>query len=86
MVGCVEGILGMRPVFDGLRIAPAIPAEWDGFTAEKVFRGKRLHITVTNPRHVQSGCTVLRVNGKTVEGDLVPEALMTADTVVELEL
>lgn len=86
MVGCVEGILGMRPVFDGLRIAPAIPAEWDGFTAEKMFRSKTLHITVTTPRHVQSGCTVLRVNGQTVAGDLVPEALMTADTVVELEL
>lgn len=25
MVGCVEGILGMRPDLDGLRIAPSIP-------------------------------------------------------------
>ena len=35
MVGSVEGILGMRPDFYGLRIAPSIPAEWDGFTVEK---------------------------------------------------
>ena len=35
MVGCVEGILGMRPDFYGLRIAPAIPKEWDTFEIEK---------------------------------------------------
>ena len=37
MVGCVEGILGMRPDFYGLRIAPSIPKEWDGFEVEKRF-------------------------------------------------
>lgn len=35
MVGCVEGILGLRPDLDGLRLAPAIPKEWDSFTMEK---------------------------------------------------
>ena len=48
MVGCVEGILGMRPDFEGLRIAPSIPADWDQFTIEKDFRGKHLHIVVEN--------------------------------------
>ena len=32
MVGCVEGILGLRPDLDGLRLAPAIPRE-SGFTS-----------------------------------------------------
>ncbi len=36
MVGCVEGILGMRPDFYGLRIAPSIPKEWDGFEVKKI--------------------------------------------------
>ena len=31
MVGCVEGILGMRPDLYGLRIAPSIPKEWEMF-------------------------------------------------------
>ena len=31
MVGCVEGILGMRPDFDGLRIAPSVPSDWKEF-------------------------------------------------------
>lgn len=36
MVGCVEGICGMRPDLEGLVIAPSIPSEWDGFTIEKL--------------------------------------------------
>ena len=72
MVGCVEGILGMRPNLDGLKLAPSIPAAWDGFTAEKDFRGCRLNITVKNPGHVQSGCRELTVNGKKMEGNFIP--------------
>ncbi|MBR3483646.1 MAG: N,N'-diacetylchitobiose phosphorylase, partial [Lachnospiraceae bacterium] len=34
MVGCVEGILGMRPDADGLVIDPAIPSDWDSYTVE----------------------------------------------------
>ena len=37
MVGCVEGILGLRPDLDGLRLAPAIPKEWG-----QLHHGKRL--------------------------------------------
>ena len=51
MVGCVEGILGLRPTPEGILVKPAIPAEWDGFTMEKKFRGKTLKITVDNAAH-----------------------------------
>ncbi len=64
MVGMVEGILGLRPTPEGLRISPAIPAEWDGFTMDKTFRGKRLHIVVDNSAHHEGGVQKLLVNGK----------------------
>jgi cellobiose phosphorylase len=80
MVGCVEGILGMRPDFYGLRIAPTIPKEWDGFEIEKDFRGKHLHITVKNPDHIEHGCKKLSVNGRELEDNYVPESLMTRQT------
>jgi cellobiose phosphorylase len=83
MVGCVEGILGMRPDFHGLTIAPAIPSEWDGFTIEKDFRGKHLSIAVKNPGHVQSGCVKLVVNGALLEGNYIPEERMTEQTTIE---
>ncbi len=64
MVGCVEGILGLRPTLKGLVVSPAIPAEWAGFTMRKVFRGKTLRITVDNTAHRESGVTRLVLNGK----------------------
>ena len=39
MVGCVEGILGMRPDFYGLRIAPAIPKSGIPLKSKR-FQGK----------------------------------------------
>ena len=86
MVGCVEGILGMRPDFGGLRIAPSIPREWDGFEIEKDFRGCKLHIVVKNPDHVESGCKKLTVNGLEVEGNYICAELLTAETAIELTL
>lgn len=84
MVGCVEGILGMRPDFYGLHIAPSIPKAWDGFEIEKDFRGRHLHIVVKNPEHVESGCRSLLVNGQAVEGDYIPEGLLSEQTEIEL--
>ncbi len=63
MVGVVDGILGLHPQVDGIVIDPVIPSQWDGFTMEKVFRGKKLCITVRNPEHKQHGVTAVTVNG-----------------------
>ncbi len=86
MVGCVEGILGMRPDFRGLRIAPAIPKAWEGFEIEKVFRGCKLHIVVKNPNHVESGFTEMKVNGKAMPDNYVLAELLTENTEIELTL
>ena len=39
---------------------------------------------VKNPDHVESGCTKLTVNGQQVDGDYIPEELLTEQTEVEL--
>ena len=72
MVGCVEGICGMRTELDGLRIDPSIPSAWDGFRIHKAFRGKKLNIDIQNPNHVQSGVKSMTVNGTAVEGNFLP--------------
>ncbi len=86
MVGCVEGILGMRPDLGGLKIAPSIPREWKALEIEKDFRGKRLHILVENPNGRESGCESLTVNGMPMEGNYVPEACLTARTEIVLTM
>lgn len=84
MVGCVEGILGMRPDFYGLKIAPSVPETWESFEIDKEFRGKHLHITVKNPGHMESGCKQLIVNGKKMESNYIPEQLLAEENMVEL--
>ncbi|MGN0605435.1 MAG: GH36-type glycosyl hydrolase domain-containing protein [Oscillospiraceae bacterium] len=76
MVGCIEGICGMRPDADGLEISPAIPSEWKQFTIEKVFRGKKLFITVENPDGVQSGVKEIVINGKKFADNYIPASEM----------
>ena len=86
MVGCVEGILGMRPDLHGIKIAPSIPADWKGLEIEKDFRGRKLHITIENPDGKESGFTSMTVNGKPCEGNYVPEALLTENTEIVLTM
>ena len=86
MVGCVEGILGIRPDFYGLHLSPSVPADWDGLTIEKDFRGKKLVIEVKNPEHKTSGVKSIEVNGAAVEGDYIPADILAEknDIVVTL--
>lgn len=84
MVGCVEGILGLRPDFYGLKIEPVIPKAWEAFEIEKEFRGRHLHIQVKNPGHVETGCKKMIVNGKEMEGNYISEALLEEQTEIVL--
>ena len=79
MVGCVEGILGLRPTPRGLLISPAIPEEWDGFTMEKTFRGKKLFITVDNLAHREGNPTRMVVNGVEREAGLIADSELQAE-------
>ena len=75
----MEGILGLRPTPKGIEISPAIPAEWDGFTMEKVFRGKKLHITVNNLAHKEGKPTKYILNGVERAAGLIPESELLDD-------
>ena len=86
MVGCVEGILGIRPSLHGIRLAPSIPKEWDRLEISKSFRGRKLHIVVENPYGRESGCTELTVNGNAFSGDEIPEELLTPETEIRMVL
>lgn len=65
-------ILGIRPDFNGLRIDPCIPAAWDGFSVTRKFRGATYQIAVKNPNHVCKGVAKLLVDGKMMDGNLIP--------------
>ncbi|MEZ0396293.1 MAG: glycosyl transferase [Anaerolineales bacterium] len=69
-VAVTQGILGIRPAYEGLEVRPALPSTWDGFEAWREFRGVRYHIRV---ERCGPGSRVrLEVEGRPVEGCLVP--------------
>lgn len=76
MVGCVEGICGMRPDADGILVSPSIPSDWDSFKIEKNFRGKKLNITVDNSAHVQSGVSSVSLNGNALKDNYIPANML----------
>ena len=69
-VAVTQWILGIRPTFEGLCIAPVIPASWPGFKATRVFRGVTYHITVQ--RDGTGNEVSMVVDGQPVAGDVVP--------------
>ena len=71
-VAISQYILGIKPEYDGLMIDPAIPASWDGYKVTRKFRGDVYEITIANPEHVSTGVCKLVVDGKEVEGNIIP--------------
>ena len=71
-VSGTQGLLGIVPDYDGLRIEPCIPRDWRSFRATRRFRGTVYEIAVENPEGVTGGVRSLRVDGVEVEGNLVP--------------
>ena len=86
MVGCVEGILGLRPDPDGIRLSPSIPKSWTHFEIEKDFRGRHLSIRVENPNQRESGCEKLLLNGRELEGNYIPANLLESENDILLFL
>ena len=84
MVGCVEGMCGMRPDLNGLWVCPAIPSDWKEMTMDKVFRGKKLHITVKNPNGKEGGFSEFYLNGSKLDTPYVPAADMLEENEVVL--
>lgn len=72
-VAITQWILGIRPTFEGLQIAPVIPSSWDGFSAVRVFRGIRYNIEVK--RKGNGNKVTLHVNGKPIEGNVINKGL-----------
>lgn len=81
MVSCVEGILGIRPDLNGLRLVPAIPASWKKFEIEKEFRGSKLHIKVI--RGKDKGLTI---NNKKLKSNYIPASILDSENKIILTI
>ncbi len=69
-VAITQWILGVRPTYTGLVVAPVLPRKWDGLEVVRKFRGVTYKITVT--RKGPGNAVALTVNGAPVAGNIVP--------------
>ena len=67
-----EFILGIQPDYEGLRIDPCLPSTAKEYTVKRRFRGALYHIHVVNPNGHQKGVKRISLDGKAVNGNLVP--------------
>ncbi len=71
-VAISQAILGVQPEFDGLKIDPCIPKEWKEFKVTRKFRNATYEITVTNPNNISKGVKSVTVDGKAINGNILP--------------
>jgi cellobiose phosphorylase len=85
-VAMTEGILGLTPVPEGLKMDPCLPSHWNGYTAVRRFRGSEIHIEVRNPEGRAKGVRRLTVDGRESADGIVriPEGTQKLTVVVEL--
>ena len=67
-----QWILGIQPDYNGLKVNPCIQSEWMGYTIKRKFRGATYNIRISNPDHVEKGVKIVTVDGKTIDGNVLP--------------
>ncbi len=85
-VAVSQYILGVQPDYEGLKIDPSIPSEWNNYSISRLFRGCRYNIRVENPENVCKGVKSIICDGVKMSGNVLPvfEAGTEHDVVVTL--
>jgi cellobiose phosphorylase len=74
-----QPILGVRPTYEGLMVAPVVPSSWKGFKVSRVFQGVRYDIVVS--RKGRGNTVQMTVDGRAVGGNLIPRPAAGITTV-----
>jgi cellobiose phosphorylase len=69
-------LLGIRPTLNGLLIDPCIPADWNGFTVQRRYRGAILQFSIQNQSFSNKGIKQITLDGRAIAGNLIkPEQI-----------
>ena len=71
-VNVSQHILGVYPTHKGLSIDPCVPKGFGNFELTRKFREGTYNIKVVNPDNVEKGVKSITVDGKAVDGCVVP--------------
>ena len=71
-VAISQYILGIVPDYEGLKIDPCIPCDWEYFEISRSFRGNIYNIKIKNPNGVSKGIKSIVVDGVKINGNILP--------------
>ncbi len=67
-----QGILGIKPDYDGLKVDPCLPEELNELTVTRRFRGSEYDIHIVNRAGSEKGKISLSVDGEKIDGCVIP--------------
>jgi cellobiose phosphorylase len=67
-----QGILGIQPDYEGLKVDPCIPDYVKEYKVNRRFRNTMYHITIRNESGAQKGVKKILVDRKQIEGKIIP--------------
>lgn len=73
MMGLYEGIMGVKCDYEGLKVEPCFPKDWDCAEMTRRFRGADYHIVIQNPEHVEKTNPEIYVDGIFCESMILPD-------------
>ena len=79
-------LLGIRPKLTGVELAPVMKSEWPEMTAQRVYRGTRICMTVHNPKGVSAGVEKVTVDGAVFAEAFIPAEYMHGKDTVQVEI
>jgi cellobiose phosphorylase len=85
-VALSQFILGIRPDYNGLIIDPCIPKSWKEFRLLRKFRNTIYNIVVKNPHSVSKGVKKILLDGKVIDGNIIPDIKDGGEHSVEVQL
>lgn len=72
----LEWIIGIRPEWEGLKIAPCVPRGWDEFKIKRIYNGKSCIFQFKRDKNLEENKVVIVLNDKTLPSDTISPSLV----------
>ncbi len=82
MIALEEYIFGVKPCYNGLKIQPCIPDEWEKATVKRCFRGCEYTIEIDNSAACGNTVKEIYLDGKKFDGEYILSSAPTASVKV----
>lgn len=87
LLRCItEFILGVQADYSGLKIEPCIPSHWKDVKVTRTFRNSVYNINIINPKGIEKGRVRITVDGKQIDGKIIPVCCENTEHEVLVEL